>query len=345
MWALLDLLCFRHPTQNCFGHRVRSHRKTRLESTPFHVILCVCVIVCVSRGLDAYMFLRFTQRAAQLFGIVCTVLGCGIILPINLTHGESDTRQFADLSLAKIKSRDTILWVHAASVWLFTFATFAILLELGREFAFLRHRYLRYNLYHRTTNVGSKRQSSETNQSENNSNSSARETVTSCAMEHSSTADMKMTERRLARSTNSAVPSEGTGSRSSHKRKGSHAQVIPPWLTHEENEEPNAPYVKNPRPYTVMVQNLPAWINCDAQLYFYFDYLFPGEVHCASLVTFAEKLDNLFYDRNSMLRLLERKDRLQKKYGGIDDGVSSKATGEAKGMVVIVSSDMTSFAG
>eukprot|EP01138_Halocafeteria_seosinensis_P002272 gb/GECG01002325.1/.p1 GENE.gb/GECG01002325.1/~~gb/GECG01002325.1/.p1 ORF type:complete len:1267 (+),score=165.20 gb/GECG01002325.1/:1-3801(+) len=256
-------------------------------------------------GVDAYIFLRFVQKAGQLFGIVCTILGCGIILPINVIFGEAHEEEFEKLSLSNIAEGQRILWVHAISVWVFTFAVFAILLELGREFAVLRHRYLRYNMYHRTTD--NKRRNSTSDGKKRRK--SADEGTSKQTGITSSLGGVRMS----ARTGNHVSRSEGLA----HERPSHLTQLsrkLPPWVK-EEDESLEAPFIRNPRPYSIMVENLPSWVNCDAQLYFFFDYLFPGEVYCASLVSFADKADALFEERNTVLRSLEQTEHLEKKAG------------------------------
>eukprot|EP01138_Halocafeteria_seosinensis_P007992 gb/GECG01008165.1/.p1 GENE.gb/GECG01008165.1/~~gb/GECG01008165.1/.p1 ORF type:complete len:1236 (+),score=126.24 gb/GECG01008165.1/:1-3708(+) len=247
-------------------------------------------------GLDAYMFLRFAHRASQLFGIVCLLWGCGLILPINYELGEREELGFDRLSLSHIDVGQPILWVHAGSTWVFTLSTFAILLELGREFAILRHRYLRYNLYHRTAYGTDQRVAAEDKEHK-------RQEEKSSAMKGASAT--------------APVASTSFHSRQGERRPSNLMTLsnkLPPWVKESgPQEEQGSPYVLNPRPYTVMVENLPAWVDCDAQLYFFFDFLFPGEVYSVSLVTNASKVDAVWRDRNEFLRSLEECDHLKSK--------------------------------
>lgn len=261
------------------------------------------------------MFMRFCQRAGQLFGIVCTILGCGVILPINMDHGDGTQGRFESVTLANVPEGRKILWVHAVSVWLFTFATFAILLELGREFAYLRHRYLRYNIYHRTTQPTAERQSIDDEQRVNSPVDAHAHEEVSSSLEVKVSPHLPSTTAAEDSQISSAVADERLSS-SAVRFESSDPQpdMLPPWVINTTELEPNAPFVLNPRPYTIMVENLPSWINCDTQLYFYFDNLFPGLVHSVSLVQLAEGVDKAYSERNSALRLLEKRDRLQKKY-------------------------------
>lgn len=231
------------------------------------------------------MFLRFAQRVAQLFGIVCLILGFAVLVPVNLEFGTpTEDAHFDSLSLAFLGAYDPVLWLHAASVWMFTFATFAVLLELEREFTMLRHRYLRYNFYHRTSIVPSSIHAEPNSENEQN------------------------------QKVNVATDESHTMQETKQAGISTEVSQVPPWTKNPEGpDRKDAFHVANPRPYTVMVETLPSWVNCDAHLYFFFDFLFPGEVYAASLVTNAFKADEAWERRNAILKKLEHADHLERK--------------------------------
>ena len=275
-----------------------------------------CILFFVYRGLDAYIFLRFAQRAAQLFGLVFTVLGCGIILPLNIAVGTNNETGFAHLSTANIASSQGVLWVHAISVWVFTLATFVVVLELDKEFVILRHRYLRFGVYHRTTDPArlDQRQKSGT---ANDAQGNGRELKQEDGQSGKSGFRFSSLTTWVEDNIRFRLPL-----RSLFSRK------IPPLARDSlPSSATQPPHVAQPMLYSVMIEDLPSWISCDAQLYHYFDYFFPGKVYTASLIPHANKVDGLLDDRNSTVRLLERAERLRTDEDGNSDS-SSEASVE-----------------
>eukprot|EP01138_Halocafeteria_seosinensis_P002273 gb/GECG01002327.1/.p1 GENE.gb/GECG01002327.1/~~gb/GECG01002327.1/.p1 ORF type:complete len:1134 (+),score=97.44 gb/GECG01002327.1/:1-3402(+) len=257
-------------------------------------------------GLDAYMFMRFAQRAAQLF-VVFTIIGCGILLPLNIKGGTNNEDGFAHLSTANVASRQGILWVHALSVWVFTLATFVLLLELGREYVVLRHRYLRYGVYHRTTSP---------------SRLDVEQRSSSAAESGKSTSAEAPKQDAASGKWNFREPTTDPIKKKLPLSNWSFG-AIPPLQQSQIPSTVSAP--NQPMLYSVMVEDLPAWISCDWQLYQYFDFLFPGQVQSASLVPYAKKVDGLLDDRNSTLQLLERAEHLRT-YSDDSSDTSSEAS-------------------
>lgn len=112
------------------------------------------IAVLKAVGLDAYMLLAFSRAAAVLFCVPLLVLAA-IMAAVNFyvgTNADAGTiEEFDRIGLANIANEDNILYVHAFVMWLITLAVCGVLLNVGAQYVRLRHLYLQYGWYHRTT--------------------------------------------------------------------------------------------------------------------------------------------------------------------------------------------------
>ena len=73
-------------------------------------------------GLDAAVFLRFAKMCRNMF-LVASVVGCGILIPINITGGKGLYGSFSDVAvLMKMTPQymfGEIFWVHVVCAYLF----------------------------------------------------------------------------------------------------------------------------------------------------------------------------------------------------------------------------------
>ncbi len=94
-------------------------------------------------GLDATIFLRFTRMCRNIF-ITITILGCGILIPVNLTLSTSFT--FPDRTawiqlVTPVNTFGQALWSVVVCAWLFTaiiagflFWNYRVVLRLRRHY-------------------------------------------------------------------------------------------------------------------------------------------------------------------------------------------------------------------
>ncbi|KAJ1969973.1 phosphate metabolism protein 7, partial [Dimargaris verticillata] len=90
--------------------------------------------------LDSFMLLRFFQSCLKLFGLF-TLLGIGILLPINVHGGGSETGLQA-LAISNVSEGSNLLWAHLVVTVVFLAAVLFTLLRDIQLYIRLRHNYL-----------------------------------------------------------------------------------------------------------------------------------------------------------------------------------------------------------
>lgn len=89
-------------------------------------------------GLDATVFLRFTRMCRNIFCIL-SVLGCVIMIPINLSEGDEESRRNVLTAFTNMSGQP--LWSHIACVWAFDVIVAYFLWRNYRIVRNLRRRY------------------------------------------------------------------------------------------------------------------------------------------------------------------------------------------------------------
>ena len=97
--------------------------------------------VLETSGLDALMLIKFFEMAATLF-VALTVLGLGILLPVNFTSHGDVSDSFDQLSMANIPQGSRRFWAHLLIGYLFSAAFYYLAWHTWRSYLNLRHQFL-----------------------------------------------------------------------------------------------------------------------------------------------------------------------------------------------------------
>jgi hypothetical protein len=108
-------------------------------------------------GLDATIFLRFTRMCRNLF-LVLTVVGCGILIPVNLTKGVYYENQSMVTRFTPINTYGEAQWAMVVCTWMFSAIVCGFLWFNYRKVVQLRRQYFdspeyQKNLHARTLMV------------------------------------------------------------------------------------------------------------------------------------------------------------------------------------------------
>lgn len=102
-------------------------------------------------GLDAAIFLRFTRMCRNIF-LVLTLLGCAIMIPINVS--KSNSKNSVDLSTFSLMTPLSVynnpLWTHVACAWAFDIIVAYFLWSNYRVVRDLRQRYFQSEEYQKS---------------------------------------------------------------------------------------------------------------------------------------------------------------------------------------------------
>lgn len=91
-------------------------------------------------GLDATVFLRILRMCRNIF-LVIAVLGCGILIPINLAKGDKFASQTWLSKLTPVNTRGEPNWGMVVCAWLFNIAVAGFLWWNYRAVLRLRRQY------------------------------------------------------------------------------------------------------------------------------------------------------------------------------------------------------------
>jgi hypothetical protein len=93
-------------------------------------------------GLDATVFLRFTRMCRNIF-LLATVLGCGVLIPINVSLGQS--KNFKDVAfiqtLTAVNTFGEAIWGQVVVAWLINIIVAGFLFWNYRKILHLRRQY------------------------------------------------------------------------------------------------------------------------------------------------------------------------------------------------------------
>lgn len=101
-------------------------------------------------GLDATIFLRFTRMCRNIFLLV-TAVGCGVLIPINLTKGvQYDDPLTTILKLTPVATYGTANWGQVICAWLFDIIIIVCLFWNYRKVMYLRRQYFNSEDYQKS---------------------------------------------------------------------------------------------------------------------------------------------------------------------------------------------------
>ncbi|KAI9228257.1 MAG: hypothetical protein DHS80DRAFT_15887, partial [Piptocephalis tieghemiana] len=91
-------------------------------------------------GLDAYVFLRYL-RAGQYLFFLFALLGCAVLLPVNLDNETIPVSGMNTLSFSHVTD-DRRYWAHLILLWIFAFTTMYVMYRELMNYVQLRHAFL-----------------------------------------------------------------------------------------------------------------------------------------------------------------------------------------------------------